>query len=90
MATESARIAATLGALLGQSFSILSGQPKFALTAESFHGTVCTFARRTGLVKLMEKRPILYEDVKDSNAAILAEQWHDWAKQEVLRRYVRA
>ena len=86
MATESSRIAATLSALLGQSFSLLHGQSKHTLTAETYHGFLCALARRTGLLKLMEKKPILYKDVQRSNDATLQDQWEDWAMQEMLKR----
>ena len=82
MATEESRVAVMLSALLGQCFSFLYGQPKQMLTAESFHGSLSTKARRSGLAKL-QRNPIPDLDVESDK---LKKRWREWAKQETLRR----
>lgn len=86
MATEDARVAMTLSGLLGQCFSFLYGQPKHMFTAESFHGCLCTFARRAGLFKLIEQNSITYENVADLDGDALEVRWQEWARREMLRR----
>lgn len=86
MATESTRLSVTVSALLGQCFSFLYGKPKQMLTAESFHGTVCTMARRSGMLKAMKQDPISYDDIGDLDPQILQERWRAWGRHEMLRR----
>ena len=86
MATETNRVAVTLSALLGQCFSFLYGQPKTQLTAEFFHGTLCSMARRGGFLGLMRESPITYADVKHLQGADLERVWRDWGRREMLRR----
>lgn len=86
MATEHARVAMTLSGLLGQCFSFLYGQPKHMFTAESFHGCLCTFARRAGMFKLIDKNAITYEAVADLDEDALEVRWQEWARRETLRR----
>lgn len=83
MATEESRVAVMLSALLGQCFSFLYGQPKQMLTAESFHGSLSTKARRSGLSKQLQRNPIPDLDVEPDK---LQKRWREWAKQETLRR----
>ena len=87
MATETNRVAVTLSALLGQSFSFLYGQPKTQLTAEFFHGTLCSMARRSGFLGLMRENPISYTEVRDLNSQDLERVWRDWGRRETLRRW---
>lgn len=86
MATEHARVAMTLSGLLGQCFSFLYGEPKHMFTAESFHGCLCTFARRAGLFKLIDKNAISYENVADLDEDALEARWQEWSRREMLRR----
>ena len=87
MATEATRVAVTLSALLGQCFSFLFGQPKQMLTAEAFHGTLCTMARRSGLVKVAaQNNPISGESLGRLDNEELEETWREWGRQEMLRR----
>lgn len=86
MATEDARVAMTLSGLLGQCFSFLYGEPKHMFTAESFHGCLCTFARRAGLFKLIDQNAITYENVADLDEEALEARWQEWARREMLRR----
>ena len=86
MAKESSRIAVTFSALLGQCFSFLYGQPKQMLTAETFHGSLCTMARRSGLLKVSRRNPISFDDIKHAAPVDLEQSWHEWGRQEMLRR----
>lgn len=86
MATEDARVAMTLSGLLGQCFSFLYGEPKHMFTAESFHGCLCTFARRAGLFKLIDRNNITYDNVADLDDEALEARWRAWARREMLRR----
>lgn len=87
MATEAMRIAVTISATLGQCFSFLYGQPKQMLTAESYHGSLCTFARRSGMLKVMKRNAVSYGDVADLDHQALRRRWQEWGLQEMLRRY---
>lgn len=87
VAKEETRLAVTLSALLGQCFSFLYGKPKHMLTAESFHGTLCTMARRNGLSKTIKPNPITYSQVENLDPARLRRKWREWGQQETLRRY---
>lgn len=56
------------------------------LTAESFHGCLVTFNRKAGLIKLVDKNAIKYEQVANMDAATLEATWKEWARRESLRR----
>jgi hypothetical protein len=86
MATEASRITVMQSALLGQCFSFLYGQPKQMLTAESFHGSLCTKARRSGLAKELKRNTITFDEVRDLDGDRLRKRWRDWGRQETLRR----
>lgn len=86
MATEDARVAMTLSGLLGQCFSFLYGEPKHMFTAESFHGCLCTFARRAGLFKLIDQNAVTYDNVASLDDDALEARWQEWARREMLRR----
>lgn len=85
-ASEEMRLDVNLSALLGQCFSFLYGKPKHMLTAESFHGTLCTMARRNGLTKKIKPNPVTYEQVANLDAVRLQRKWREWGQQETLRR----
>lgn len=85
-ASEEMRLDVNLSALLGQCFSFLYGTPKHMLTAESFHGTLCTMARRNGLSKTIKRNPITYNQVEHLDPVHLKRKWREWAQQETLRR----
>lgn len=89
MANEATRVAVTLSALLGQCFSFLYGQPKQMLTAEAFHGTLCTMARRSGLLKAAaQDNPISSQDISSLDDQALQQTWREWSRYEMLRRCV--
>jgi len=86
MATEESRVAVMLSALLGQCFSFLYGKPKQMLTAESFHGSLSTKARRSGLAKQLERNPISADQLDNLDPARLKKRWREWGRHETLRR----
>jgi len=88
MATETSRIAICISALLGQSFSFLYGQPRQMLTAELYHGTMGSLFRRSGLLGLMTRRPISFDEVDHLTPEGLEQRWRIWARQEMLKRSV--
>lgn len=88
MASDDTRLDATLSALIGQSFSFLHGCPREMLTAESFHETVCSMARRSGLFPKINPNPITFEMVQDLEGDTLLRRWRQWGRQETFRRCV--
>ena len=86
MASESTRVGICLGALLGQSFSFLYGRPRQMLTAESYHGTICSLARRSGLLGLVRRGQTTYDDIGNDASESLEERWRTWGTQEMLKR----
>ena len=87
MAVED-RVALAMSGLLGQCFSFLFGGPKEMFTAESFHGSLCTVARRAGLSRMSDRSQITYDDVANLDETALRSRWQEWAKQEMHRRCV--
>ena len=88
MSSEATRIAICLGALLGQSFSFLYGRPRQMLTAEAYHGTLCSLARRSGLLGLVSQGHPTYDDIGNSGSELLEHKWRTWGRQEMLKRSV--
>lgn len=71
-------------ALIGQTFGLLSGDPKHLATVEAFHGVVISWARTRKMFNIKHGSvPEMDQDVPNLDAA-----WREWAKQEELIRLV--
>ncbi|KIW19412.1 hypothetical protein PV08_03707 [Exophiala spinifera] len=68
--------------LIVQTFSMLSGTPANLLLAQSFHGTIITLARRSG-VFLSERSETCNNDVHDQGLDI---SWRRWVQEEEQAR----
>ena len=86
MTTEYARVAVVLSGMLGQSFGFLFGQPKQMFTAEIYHGSLCSVARRSGFLKVDKENRISFRDVEALDNQSLQQKWQEWGHYEMLRR----
>ncbi|KAL5322251.1 hypothetical protein ACEPPN_010223 [Leptodophora sp. 'Broadleaf-Isolate-01'] len=79
-------VAMVQAATIGQTFAMLSGNPKHLAIFDSYHGSMISFARRENM---FESRPEMKppENVSDDE---LNKVWKDWIRQEQLRRIVLA
>lgn len=68
-----AQFAMIQSAIIGQTFGLLSGQPKHLLMVDSFHGTVVAWARR---IKAFQKWHV------DTSHHELETRWRRWAQVE--------
>lgn len=87
MAMEKSRVAVIMAALLGQSYSLLSGQAKHTYTGEGFHGWLCTCARRAGFLNFVEMIPPDFKDVERLDKTALEKVWREWAHLETFKRW---
>ncbi|KAK0262732.1 hypothetical protein LTR35_017660 [Friedmanniomyces endolithicus] len=71
-------------ALIGQTFGLLSGDPKHLATVEAFHGCVISWARRWNMFRIRHK----FQAEMDFPAIELDAKWREWAKREELIRIV--
>lgn len=71
-------------ALIGQTFGLLSGDPKHLAIVDSFHGTVIAWARRRNIFSARHTPTVL----QGLDAESLDKRWKDWAKTEELIRIV--
>lgn len=69
-------------ALLGQTFALLSGDPKHLAAAEAFHGTIVSWARRLKMLRVSHTNFPQLQSLTDS----LEAKWQDWAREEQLIR----
>ena len=69
-------------ALIGQTFGLLSGDPKHLATVDSFHGTVISWARRS---KMFDTRHSS-ASIDISNPEALNQRWREWARTEEMIR----
>ncbi|KIW26368.1 uncharacterized protein PV07_09468 [Cladophialophora immunda] len=69
-------------ALIGQTFMMLSGNPRHVAIASAFHGTVISWARRADLMTLKHE-PVNLEGLSGSQ---LASAWRSWARREEMQR----
>lgn len=76
-----------MAGLLGQTFGLLNGGPAELLTAESFHGGICSLLRRSGIIVSSAHlaNPVLPRNI-DLSGQELALAWRKWANLESLRR----
>jgi hypothetical protein len=75
-------VATVQAALIGQTFAMLSDDPKHWAVAEAFHGTVVSWARKARVFGRTECNV----DVDDLRPPELEEQWIQWAREEELVR----
>lgn len=69
-------------AIIGQTFGLLSGEPKHLAIVDAFNGTLISWARRLGSFKTKKLRDLdLNLSSKDLDL-----QWRTWAKNEELIR----
>lgn len=69
-------------AIIGQTFGLLSGEPKHLAIVDAFNGTLISWARRLGSFKTKKLRDLdLNLSPKDLDL-----QWRTWAKNEELIR----
>ncbi|KAH8884983.1 hypothetical protein GQ53DRAFT_879250 [Thozetella sp. PMI_491] len=61
-------------ALLGQTFGLLSGNPKYLILVEAFHGTVISWARKTKVFGLRNPIP----DLNTLDDSTLESTWQAW------------
>ncbi|KAK5108573.1 hypothetical protein LTR62_008149 [Meristemomyces frigidus] len=71
-------------ALIGQTFGLLSGDPKHLATVEAFHGCVISWARRRNMFQIRHE----CQTEMDLPAIDLDAKWREWAKREELIRIV--
>ncbi|KAK3669195.1 hypothetical protein LTR78_010930 [Recurvomyces mirabilis] len=71
-------------ALIGQTFGLLSGDPKHLATVEAFHGCVISWARRRNMFQIRHK----CQTEMDLPVIDLDAKWREWAKTEELIRIV--
>lgn len=73
-------------AIIGQTFGLLSGEPKHLAIVDTFNGTLISWARRLSTFKTKKMRGL------DLNlpAAELDKRWREWAKNEELIRIALA
>lgn len=73
-------------AIIGQTFGLLSGEPKHLSIVDTFNGTLISWARRLSTFKTRKLRGL------DLNLppAELDKQWKEWAKNEELIRIALA
>lgn len=73
-------------AIIGQTFGLLSGEPKHLAIVDTFNGTLISWARRLGSFKTKKLRDLdLNLSPKDLDL-----QWRAWAKNEELIRIALA
>ena len=76
------RFAVVQAALLGQTFALLSGDPKHLAAAEAYHGTLISLARRSKMFQLSHSGPPQRSLLSDD----LDIEWRGWAREEELIR----
>ena len=76
------RISLIQTAIIGQTFGLLSGEPRHLAIVDAFNGTLISWARRSSTFKT---RKMVGLDL-NVPAAELEEKWRDWAKNEELIR----
>jgi hypothetical protein len=69
-------------AIIGQTFGLLSGEPKHLAIVEAFNGTLIAWARRLGTFKTKKMTGL----VLSADAVELDRQWREWVKNEELIR----
>ncbi|RVX66541.1 hypothetical protein B0A52_09417 [Exophiala mesophila] len=69
-------------AIIGQTFGLLSGEPKHLAIVDTFNGTLISWARRLGSFKARRMRDLDLSLTGDD----LETQWRLWAKNEELIR----
>ncbi|KAK5687755.1 hypothetical protein LTS10_001895 [Elasticomyces elasticus] len=65
-------------ALIGQTFGLLSGDPRHLATVDAFHGTVISWARRKGIFNNRDDTEMRSRPDHDD----LETAWHKWARRE--------
>ena len=70
--------------LIGQTFAMLSGDPKHLATAESFHGGLLAWMRRSRMFQ-RKHDPLPSSDISEGDAEA---RWRDWAREEEIARLV--
>ncbi|KAK5693786.1 hypothetical protein LTR17_025024 [Elasticomyces elasticus] len=73
-------------ALLGQTFGLLSGEPKHMLIVDAFHGTVISWARRNKMFQARHS-PHTYASLALVDCQ---DAWRRWSKTEEIIRLVAA
>lgn len=76
------RISLIQTAIIGQTFGLLSGEPRHLAIVDAFNGTLISWARRSSTFKT--KKLIGLE--LNVSASELDKQWREWAKNEELIR----
>ncbi|TKA66028.1 hypothetical protein B0A49_08116 [Cryomyces minteri] len=71
-------------ALIGQTFGLLSGEPKHLAIVEAFHGTVIAWARRCNMFTRTNSCP----DLSGLSGTELNSLWKTWARSEEIIRTV--
>ncbi|KAE8315349.1 fungal-specific transcription factor domain-containing protein [Aspergillus transmontanensis] len=72
-------LAVIQAALVGQTFAILSGDPRQLLIAQTFHGTVVNWARRCNIFKIRQSTDLLPSSVSGWTTE---QHWKVWAHAE--------
>lgn len=75
-------LAVLQAALLGQTFALVSGDPKLLAAAEAFHGTLISVARRSGMFQLSHREPPQLGSSPNNSDV----EWRAWAREEELIR----
>ena len=78
-------VALAQGAIIGQTYNMLTGDRMAMALAQTFHGTVITWARRVGAFDYPSIADI--PDISGLNAEDLDAAWRHWAKAEELKRF---
>ncbi len=73
-------------ALIGQTYGMLSGDPRHLLLVEAFHGTIIAWARQTKMFK--NKQSVVSGDIQQKSSGDLALAWNDWVLSEATIRVV--
>ncbi|KAH7348902.1 hypothetical protein BKA65DRAFT_397962 [Rhexocercosporidium sp. MPI-PUGE-AT-0058] len=79
-------VAVFQAATIGQTFAMLSGDPKHLAIFDSYHGSMLSFARRE---HMFDARPQMKPPIATSEDE-LERAWKEWIRREELRRIVLA
>ncbi|KIW37533.1 uncharacterized protein PV06_10183 [Exophiala oligosperma] len=74
-------------AIIGQTFGLLSGEPRHLSIVDTFNGTLISWARRLSTFKTKKMRGL---ELLSLGPAELEKQWREWAKNEELIRIALA